>query len=342
MKKVIKPITSLNDLRALAALMVVISHITCTGKFLGAFRGSYAVSIFYILSSFLCMYTTEKQLNIKENVFYILKKVLKLIPIYYLFTIFTFIVATLKPELFNTSTATIPNLIKSFCFIPYQNANGLVRPILDVTWFLVLTFWFYVLFGISRMISNKYRGIISGIALSIIIILCEIFIPDNAIFNQYKSGIFSLILGILLYFGYGVVKEKINVDDKCKWQTNFIFYACFILCSIIYSYLHSIIDTSYIIELIPLLLTTLFIIFSSKFIQINLINIIATSSYSLYLVHEFIVKGFSRLIYNLDNLTIATFILSFVCLSISIAIGILINKFIEKPINKFITNKILK
>lgn len=53
--KLNEKITSLNDLRALSAMLVVMSHINCTSEFLGTQRGTYAVSIFYMLSSFLCM-----------------------------------------------------------------------------------------------------------------------------------------------------------------------------------------------------------------------------------------------------------------------------------------------
>lgn len=63
--KLNEKITSLNDLRALSAMLVVMSHINCTSEFLGTRRGAYAVSIFYMLSSFLCMYTTNTDINFK-------------------------------------------------------------------------------------------------------------------------------------------------------------------------------------------------------------------------------------------------------------------------------------
>ena len=134
-------------------MLVVMSHINCTSEFLGTRRGAYAVSIFYMLSSFLCMYTTNTDINFKEKLVYVSRKIIKLIPLYYIFTLFTFLIVLIKPSLFNTTTASAEHLVKSLLFIPYQNENGIVRPILDVTWFLVLVFWFYIVFGISRIIS---------------------------------------------------------------------------------------------------------------------------------------------------------------------------------------------
>lgn len=136
--KLNEKITSLNDLRALSAMLVVMSHINCTSEFLGTRRGAYAVSIFYMLSSFLCMYTTNTDINFKEKLVYVSRKIIKLIPLYYIFTLFTFLIVLIKPSLFNTTTASAEHLVKSLLFIPYQNENGIVRPILDVTWFLVL------------------------------------------------------------------------------------------------------------------------------------------------------------------------------------------------------------
>lgn len=148
------------------------------------------------------MYTTNTDINFKEKIVYIAQKIIKLIPLYYIFTLFTFLIVLIKPSLFNTPTASAEHLVKSLLFIPYQNENGIVRPILDVTWFLVLVFWFYIVFGISRIISNKNRGIICFGLLGTFFTVGFIFFNKNPLFLQYKSGIVSLILGIVAYYIY--------------------------------------------------------------------------------------------------------------------------------------------
>ena len=302
-------------------MLVVMSHINCTSEFLGTRRGAYAVSIFYMLSSFLCMYTTNTDINFKEKLVYVSRKIIKLIPLYYIFTLFTFLIVLIKPSLFNTTTASAEHLVKSLLFIPYQNENGIVRPILDVTWFLVLVFWFYIVFGISRIISNKNRGI------------------KNPLFLQYKSGVVSLILGIVVYYIYNCLKHNFSKEEKKKsWGINLFLYALMIAFVYPYSLLHN--NFKYVVELIPLVILLIYVLLSKKAVEFKLIKIIAASSYSLYLCHEFVVKGFSRLIYNLDDLTIATFILSFICLAISVMLSITINRFIEQPLNKTLSKRL--
>lgn len=231
------------------------------------------------------------------------------------------------------------HLVKSLLFIPYQNENGIVRPILDVTWFLVLVFWFYIVFGISRIISNKNRGIICIGLLGIFFTVGSIFFNKNPLFLQYKSGVVSLILGIVVYYIYNCLKHNFPKEEKKKsWGINLFLYALMIAFVYPYSLLHN--NFKYFVELIPLLILLIYVLLSKKAVEFKLIKIIAASSYSLYLCHEFVVKGFSRLVYNLDDLTIATFILSFICLVISVMLSIAINRFIEQPLNKALSKRL--
>ncbi len=328
-------INSLTDLRALSAIFVVLAHISCTGYLFTNHRGQYAVSCFYILSSFLSMYTTDKQLSIKENILFIFKKILKLLPLYY---IFTYIIAYIKPSFFYTVKATPVNLIKSLLFVPYINDNGIVRPILDVTWFLVLIFWYYILFGICRIINQKNRGIILSLVLFGFYYLGQMFFSDNPIFIQYKTGVFDLILGVLIYYIYNKIYCKTVDKPNIKSTSiinNVIIYAIFFVGVYIYSYIYKL--NLFLAEVIPFIIVLLFVIFG-KSKKIKIISLLSEISYSLYLVHEFVVKGFSRLIYNLDELTIVTFLLSFFCLIISIITALVVNRVLEKPINKLIFN----
>ena len=105
-----------------------------------------------------------------------------------------------------------------------------------------------------------------------------------------------------------------------------------------YSLLHN--NFKYFVELIPLVILLIYFLLSKKAGEFKLINILDASSYSFYLCHEFVVKGFSRLIYNLDDLTIATFILSFISLAISVMLSITINRFIEQPLNKTLSKRL--
>ena len=313
--KLNEKITSLNDLRALSAMLVVMSHINCTSEFLGTRRGAYAVSIFYMLSSFLCMYTTNTDINFKEKLVYVSRKIIKLIPLYYIFTLFTFLIVLIKPSLFNTTTASAEHLVKSLLFIPYQNENGIVRPILDVTWFLVLVFWFYIVFGISRIISNKNRGIICIGLLGIFFTVGSIFFNKNPLFLQYKSGVVSLILGIVVYYIYNCLKHNFPKEEKKKsWGINLFLYALMIAFVYPYSLLHN--NFKYFVELIPLVILLIYVLLSKKAVEFKLIKIIAAS------------------------VMVATFVLSFICLTISVMLSIMINRFIEQPLNNALSKRL--
>ena len=64
------------------------------------------------------MYVTEKS---HKNFF--LKRVIRIIPIYWILTFGVFSIAILKPDLLNNTTADYEHLLKSLFFIPFNIFN---------------------------------------------------------------------------------------------------------------------------------------------------------------------------------------------------------------------------
>ena len=63
-------------------------------------------------------------------------------------------------------------------------------------------------------------------------------------------------------------------------------------------------------------------------------------SMSLYLTHEIVVKGVSRLIYNLDNLNIASFLVGIMCFCVAIAVATPVYILFEKKMSGFLISKL--
>ena len=161
---------NLQELRGMAALLIVMSHIPFFEKMIGPSFGGYGVAIFFLLSGFLVAYSTQN-----GNKLFLTKRFIRIIPVYYLMTALTYILVMIKPSLFNTTTENPIYLVKSLLFIPYVNPNGIVRPILDVAWALLPEVWLYLLYWIVMKVSHKYRNEIVAIILFLIFLLGEIF-----------------------------------------------------------------------------------------------------------------------------------------------------------------------
>ena len=321
--------SNLQELRGLAATLIVLSHIPFFENLIGTSWGGYGVTVFFLLSGYLLMFSTEKS---TER--FLIKRIARIIPLFWTVTVFTFVIARLKPDWFNTTVATIPNLIKSLLFIPYVNPNGNVRPILDVSWALFPEVWLYVVFFIAMKLSHRYRGLISGTVFTILFVISIGPAKDNPIFKQYKLSFLCLPLGMVLYYFWttGKFNQIIKQLDKLN---KVALIVAFWIVGISYNYL-TVSGWNYLGIVLTVIVFIGFLVTDAHTRKYKLLSILGQISYSMYLIHEFIVKGFSRLIYPLESITIVSLLLSIACLAVTIMLAYYVNKYFEKPMSDFV------
>ena len=321
---------NLQELRGMAALLIVMSHIPFFEKLIGSSFGGYGVAIFFLLSSFLVAYSTQV-----GNISFLIKRSIRILPVYYLMTFLTYILVMLKPSWFNTATANPIYLIKSLLFIPYVNPNGFVRPILDVAWALLPEVWLYLLYWIVMKVNHKYRNEIVLTILFLVFGMGELFVRNNPIYNQYRFSCLTFAIGILIYLVWlprNTVKITV-VKSKWKWMLCSMFFWS---AGVAYnSFIQLGLDI--ISLLLPVSVFGCYLINDSALYNSKKIMRVGTFSYSLYLSHEFVVKGFSRLLFSLNEITITSFLLSVICIFIALIVGFGVNLFFEKPATDFLT-----
>ena len=93
-------------LRGILALFVVLEHI----RF--AACGAFAVDAFFCISGFMIMFSTHD-----DTKHFLAKRLIRILPLYYLMTIGTFLLLLMAPNMFETTSANAENLIKSLLFI---------------------------------------------------------------------------------------------------------------------------------------------------------------------------------------------------------------------------------
>ena len=173
--------------RFVAAMLVMCVHIPVFGF------GAFGVDIFFIISGFVMMHSTERT---SSNFFK--KRLIRILPNYYIFTLGVFILALKFPHLLNNTTADLNHLLKSLFFIPFNKNETGHFPILFLGWTLNLEMLFYSIFALSLMINKKYRGFISSyILLTIFLISAYINSFPLKAYNDFI--IFEFILGMIIY-----------------------------------------------------------------------------------------------------------------------------------------------
>ena len=180
---------SIQALRGITALFIILEHI----RFLSC--GAFGVDIFFCISGFMIMYSTHSNTQ-----YFLRKRLIRLLPLYYLMTLGTYFLLLLFPGMFEQSTADPIFLLKSLLFIPFD-IGGVLQPLLRVGWTINCEVFFYALFFIALQINHKYRGLICGILLSGTIAAANLLPSPPAFLAFYGNPVMlEFIFGILCYY----------------------------------------------------------------------------------------------------------------------------------------------
>lgn len=184
---------SIQALRGLAALFVVFQHV----RFLNF--GAFGVDIFFCISGFMIMFTTEKSTK-----YFFRKRLIRILPLYYLMTLGTYLLLLLFPSMFQQTRLDPSYLVKSLLFIPFDIGGGAIQPLVRIGWTINCEMLFYLLFFISFHISMKYRGLICSAFLAVLVGMVQIFAPA---ISSWQSPVGNALAPVLTFYGDPVMLE---------------------------------------------------------------------------------------------------------------------------------------
>lgn len=119
-----QPIRSIQYLRGVAALMIVLYHLglpLSRAGYAGAWPEglSHGVDLFFVISGFIMVVATRNP-AVTPAIF-LLRRFLRIAPLYYALTAFMLLVFTLKPGLLRSFSFEWPHVLGSFAFWPMIN-----------------------------------------------------------------------------------------------------------------------------------------------------------------------------------------------------------------------------
>ena len=195
----------LQVIRLFAASMIILYH---TGLIGG--RGYFGVQVFFVLSGFLAYYSTRKGVSAGR---YLLRRCIRLIPLYWICSFLTFLLLTVRPGLSNMSDADPLHLLKSLLFIPYKGDAGYTLPILAVGWTMQYEMAFTLLFTLSLLVSRRRGGLVCGLLL-LILTAVGLWVKPKPLFIRYytDSHLFNFFLGLLAGFAWKKLRDSVPED----------------------------------------------------------------------------------------------------------------------------------
>lgn len=201
-----KTLVSLQYLRAIAALAVVLVHAVERRE--GQFElGHMGVDIFFVLSGFVMWLIAERAPRSPQK--FVIDRIGRIAPTYWLATGFVLLlwVAGIRAGLDQVDLA---HTIKSFLFVPSEYpGKEKIYPLVIPGWTLNYEMFFYAIFAVALFAKGKLRLAILTCAIVALVVAGQVFKPADPIGRTYTD---PLMLEFLAGVWLGVLyTSRINI-----------------------------------------------------------------------------------------------------------------------------------
>jgi peptidoglycan/LPS O-acetylase OafA/YrhL len=172
-------IAGIQVLRAVAALSVAFLHIEqSAGVFVGRPGESpwpwlrlipweAGVDIFFVVSGFVMVYASARLFRGAGGPRTFLgRRIARVVPLYWLFTTMTVLVALVRPNLLNEPLGSgWDAVLASYLFVPWPRPDGFVQPVFRLGWTLNYEMLFYAIFTPFVLLSRRRAvpGVVAAI-----------------------------------------------------------------------------------------------------------------------------------------------------------------------------------
>lgn len=343
-------IYSIQALRGLAALLVAFGHIPFEAlpPILTHLRGAIGVDLFFVTSGFIMAYTTSNRpQGMKSGWHFLLKRLIRIFPIYWIITLTIFLFLTLTHSQLTVETN---HLLASLFLIPEQNGSQFISPLIPAGWTLSFEMLFYITFGLLIFFKKKSTFLIS-LCLLIFIFLGETYPATGPLHALVTAPILlEFIFGLWIYELYSSTPtekfQKIGMAQLLVGLPLFLLTKDGIQSEYVLTYGNSFIEFGsgeiyprwFVWGLPSAAVFTGFLTVESFFRKHlkKVSTYLGDISYSLYLLHQGI---FAFLTQKLGDLSIWHWM---IYLSMALGASTLTFYFVEKPLTKFLRKYLLQ
>lgn len=279
-------------LRAIACLFVIIDH-TKVPNTVGL--GQFGVAIFFMISGFVMMLSTNRQ----DNTGMLLKRFIRIAPPYYVITLVTVVINLINTHVYTFKEYTDVSVYKIFTSLSFLAflPNGLAT-IVNVGWTISIEMFFYLLFYVAYKISFKYRGVLTILGILILQVISSFTDVFNYDFAYGRHHMIYFALGIAMYHLYCEVKKECTIKNN-QVINMLIMLLSVITISILSVYYH--LDTANLkVFTGTFLIFALWIVFYENANFPKCLVWLGDRSYSVYLTHALTLQFCIQLVYKIE------------------------------------------
>ena len=332
----------LQVLRGFAAMLIVIFHIIhdVNGLYFkdqeSAFGDPtyliYGIDLFFVISGFIMVYTAYGQSGFTAAKGFILRRAIRVVPIYWFFTALLAIALFVMPSALSYLDFNIIDFMKSLFFVPYHDAAGGLYPFLKIGWTLNYEMYFYIVFALCMLLPVRFFMPVLSVFFLVTIFAKTSVLPEGIIRQFYGNMIVvNFLAGAWIGYAY---KKGIRLPTWSVWIGFAVVVISFIWV-LNARELYSQTDINFPRRVMAWVTVALLVLPKNtshlKFPKWAIF--LGDSSYSLYLAHSFAIGA---LVAMIGAFGIASYLspwLVFVlCIIVSIIAGSLSYLLIEKPL----------
>lgn len=343
-------VEGIHFLRAIAAVLVVIFHLKLSlPEAYFSFTFGYAgVDIFFIISGFVMAHTT-RDLALNSTFFsrfqaaleFMRKRLIRIVPLYYM----GLIIASRRDLMDGVISL---NLIKDLMFFPHQHATyiDILRPNLIQGWTLNYEMFFYGLFAFSLLFGALRKQVLVGMIITLTVIGFYIHQSQESFYYWNNKSILSFFYTdtVIIEFALGMLAQRIFVTFKDNHisQSALIMITAVASLSLASNAHHEYGYRGFTLG-IPACLIVLCVSFSCIGVKNKTLDLLGDASYAIYLFHFFAFGALTPIrnyviAHMQSHLILGISLLIVIYLAFAIISGILIHKWIEKPLLSKIKN----
>ena len=316
---------SIQFLRGIAALLVMSEHI----GFLQC--GAFGVDIFFVISGFIIMYTTQD--SIKN---FWKKRIVRIVPLYWGMTLLLYMTLVIKPNLFEQTHTNLEYLLKSLFFIPFMQ-EGVMQPIVRVGWSINYEIFFYLIFGISSIVCKKYRGLLTGAIYIFLVFGCGLIPYKSDVFAFFCNPIqLEFILGIVCFY----IVKWLSVCSIPKWGSYIAMFGGIAGC-IWLMLTRKVISLEVLGRfthwgISAMMIFLLFFIGGRNVKMPKLLILIGDMSYSIYLIHYYVFRMVEKTVCDMTTISMKSVLSAVVSVFAAMGVSFISWAIIENKFTKWI------
>ncbi len=290
--------------------------------------------LFFVISGFIMVYISGTEPF--SALTFLKRRAIHIVPLYWVFTIFTALLAALLPSLFQRTVFTWPHFLESLLFIVHEApVTKSLSPILSLGWTLNYEIYFYIVFAMVAFMRAGPRLI----ALSILFISAWLVgllaPPTNPVLPFYLNA-FPLAFAAGTWIGWLFLNGEVTSNKRRILALGLVAAGGLALA---FADGGTLGFAGQIVWATCLLVLGLLL--ESKLGQWNLFEKLGDASYTLYLSHIFVVGAVVHLAKRTigADTAMAVILTATISIVVSCTAALVIHKTVEKPMLRILSGK---